>query len=72
MSLSTQNMPIPTERTSRRGLVKPLTASWNPDENVAIIDKLLDSNLPDGVLIENRGILRALGQLPVPQNVAPK
>lgn len=55
---------MPTERTSQRGLAKPLTASWDATENVGKIKDLLNNNLPDGVLIENITILRQLGQLP--------
>jgi hypothetical protein len=57
-------MTMPFERTSRRGQSKPLIASWNPEDNVGKIDRLLSDDLPDGVLIENVAILRQIGQLP--------
>lgn len=59
-------MVAPVERTSRRGLDKPLTASWKPEENEGKIAQLLSGDLPDGVLTENRYVLRQLGQLPTP------
>jgi hypothetical protein len=62
----------PIERISRRGQGKPLTASWNPDDNVGRIEQLLHRELPDGVLVENKEILRQLGQLPVAQAMSPK
>ena len=63
-------MATPSERISRRGQSKPLTASWNPQENVGRIDDLLSDDLPDGVLIENSVILKQTGQLP--ETVSPK
>ena len=63
-------MTTPIERTSRRGQSKPLTASWNPEDNVGKIDRLLSDDLPDGVLIENFAILMQIGQLP--KSVQPK
>jgi hypothetical protein len=57
-------MTTPIERTSRRGQSKPLTASWDPKENVGKIASLLSDDLPDGVFIENVAILKQIGQLP--------